>query len=365
MATFNTLSEAAGAYDAWLKDAALPLWWKVGADHERGGFLEALSVHGEPRPAPRRGRAQGRQVFTYALAGELGWQGPWLEAARHGEDYAQAHFRPDDGLFRMLVGIDGQVLNDTAMLYDQVFALLGMATLHRADPGRVNFVAEAARTRQGLPAMRHPAGGFRENVVQPFQANAHMHILEAAMAWGEAGETSWDAHADEIVGMARSTFIDAEGGFFREFFDQDWKPAAGDEGRFLEPGHQFEWAWLLERWGRQRGDASARAAARKLFEIGRKGVDRVRGVVVNELWDDLSIRDAKARLWSQAEYLKAALILGQQDDALLAANGLWKYLETPARGTWFDKMRPDGSFIAEVAPASSFYHIVCAAQALL
>jgi len=101
-------------------------------------------------------------------------------------------------------------------------------------------------------------------------------------------------------------------------------------------------------------------AARKLFQIGRKGVDPVRGVAINELWDDFSIRDANARLWPQTEYLKAALILGEEDDALVAANGLWKYLQTPAKGVWFDKMRPDGTFVDEPAPASSFYHIICA-----
>lgn len=359
-APFTTLTQAAASYDAWLKSSALPLWWTIGADHERGGFLEALSVTGEPRPAPRRGRVQGRQVFTYALAGELGWEGPWLEAAWHGEDYALTHFRRHDGLFRMLVGVEGEILDDTAMLYDQAFALLGMATLHRADPGKVDFISEATRTRRGLQAMRHPAGGFRENVVQPFQANAHMHLLEAALAWSEAGEASWDPLADEIVAMAATVFIDPQGGFLREFFDETWKPAAGDDGRLVEPGHQFEWAWLLERWGRQRGDGKARVAARKLFQIGRKGVDPVRGVAVNELWDDFSIRDANARLWPQTEYLKAALILGEEDDALVAANGLWKYLQTPAQGVWFDKMRPDGAFVDEPAPASSFYHIICA-----
>ncbi len=360
MTAFTNLAQAAVAYDTWLKSAALPLWWRVGVDHLRGGVLEALSVHGDPLPAPRRGRVQGRQVFSFVVAGELGWDGPWLEAAWHAQDYALKHFRRDDGLFRRLVGLDGEILDDTAMLYDQAFNLLGMATLQRVDPARIDLVAEAAWTRQGLEAMRHPAGGFRETVVQPFQANAHMHILEAALAWSEVGERSWDALADEIVSMAKTTFIDREGGFLREFFDATWQPASGDEGRFIEPGHQFEWAWLLERWGRLRGDATARTLARKLFENGRRGVDRARSVAINELWDDFSIRDAKARLWPQTEYLKAALILGEEADALAAANGLWAYLQTPAPGVWFDKMNLDGSFVDEPAPASSFYHIICA-----
>ena len=53
----------------------------------------------------------------------------------------------------------------------------------------------------------------------------------------------------------------------------------------------------------------------------------------------------------------AALILGEEDDALVAANGLWIYLQTPAAGVSFDELRPDGTFLDEPAPASSFCHI--------
>lgn len=58
--------------------------------------------------------------------------------------------------------------------------------------------------------------------------------------------------------------------------------------------------------------------------------------------------------------MKAALALDEEADALAAANGLWRYLQTPAAGVWYDKLRPDGSFVDEPAPASSFYHIMCA-----
>jgi len=37
---------------------------------------------------------------------------------------------------------------------------------------------------------------------------------------------------------------------------------------------------------------------------------------------------------------------------------LQKYLATDVPGLWRDRMNPDGSFVEEPAPASSFYHIV-------
>lgn len=360
---FASLPEASVWYDRWLRTAALPLWWALGADHARGGFFEALSSSGEPRPAPRRGRVQGRQVFVYAQAGALGWEGPWRQAAWHGLDYMLDRFQRPDGLLRTLVSLDGAPLDETAAVYDQAFALLGMASLHAMDPSRRDLVAEASRMRDGLGALRHPRAGFRETGDQPFQANAHMHMFEAALEWAEAGEVSWNAMADEIAELALGAFIDGRG-VLREFFDADWRPRAGDDGRLVEPGHQFEWAWLLDRWGRRRGRPDGQAAARSLYEAGRRGIDPRRGCAMNALWDDFTVRDDGARLWPQTEHLKAALVLGDEAEALQAANCLKLYLETPALGVWRDKFRRDGGFVDEPAPATSFYHIICACRAL-
>lgn len=360
---FRTLAEASAWFDRWARTAALPLWWSLGADHVRGGYHEALSPDGEPRPAPRRGRTQGRMIWVYAEAGLMGWQGPWRTAADHGLSYVLGHFMRPDGLIRSLVGVEGEGLEDAPAVYDQCFLLLALATLQRLDPGRDDLAPLANRVREGLEGLRHPQGGFRETGEHPFQANCHMHLFEAALAWEEAGDASWAALSDEIAAMALGTFIDHRG-VLSEFFDADWNKAPGDDGRRVEPGHQFEWAWLLDRWGRARGRADGQIAARALYDAGRQGVDPVRGCAVNALRDDLSIWDAGARLWPQTEHLKAALSLGEADEALGAANCLKTYLETPAVGVWRDKLRPDGSFVDESAPATSFYHILCAIRAL-
>lgn len=355
---------AAEWYDRWAREAALPLWWNVGGDRERGGFHEALSASGEPRPAARRARVQARQVYAYATAGKLGWDGPWLEAAWHGMDFFIDKFRRPDGLFRTSVGLDGAALDDRAMLYDQAFALLGSATLHRMDRGRRDLREVAGGVRQGLEAMRNPAGGFVENIAYPYQANAHMHLLEGALAWAEIEGGDWEVMADEVVEMALSVFIDPKGGFLREFFDADWNLTGGDEGRLVEPGHQFEWAWLLQRWGERRNREDALLAARRLYEAGLRGLDPLRGVAVNELWDDFAVRDPIARLWPQTERLKAELLFGNETSQIAAAEGLRRYLATPAAGAWRDKMLPDGSFVDEPAPATSLYHILCACMEL-
>ena len=357
--TFDNLSAATAWFDAWLGEAALPLWGRAGVDPVGGLFQEALSVAGVPIEAPRRARAQARQIFVFASVVAAGYGDRWLPVARAGWDRFVAVYRRPDGLFINRAAHDGTPLDTGVDIYEQAFALLAMAALQAVDPSAGDLSAEAERTLAALRERGVTGGGFWESGPRPYQANCHMHLFESALAWEPAGGPVWAALSDELAGLAMTRFIDPRTGALREFFDADWR-ALGGEGGLIEPGHQFEWAWLLERWGVARGDRAARAAARRLFEIGLRGVDPVREVAVNALWDDFSVRDGDARLWPQTEHLKAAVVLGDEAQGLRAARGLAQYLDTPARGAWRDKLRADGSFVAEPAPATSFYHLMVA-----
>ncbi|MBV9509604.1 MAG: AGE family epimerase/isomerase [Caulobacteraceae bacterium] len=371
----TSLEAFAERYRHWLATAALPLWWSLGWDHGGAGFHDKIGLDGRAARGPRRARVQTRQAFVYANAHLRGHEGPWRDVAARGLEYFIDRYRRPDGLYRTLVDDDGAVLDDRPFLYDQAFALMAKATLYRcgAHPElRALALEQLAAIRE---AMTHPAGGFREAGDFPFQANAHMHLLEAALAWREAdGDPIWTALADELGALALAHFIDPDSGALREFFSTDWTVAPGADGRLIEPGHQFEWAWLLERWMRATGRRDAAEAPQRLFMAGVRGLDLERAVAIDELNDDFSLRSSRARLWPQTEYIKAALLLagGAPSEAKAAylehakrgAGGLWRYLEVPTRGLWRDKQTPDGQFEAEPAPASSLYHIVGAVEAL-
>jgi len=366
-----SLVEWRDRYETWLKATALPLWWSLGADFQSGGFHESLDDHARPTSASRRSRVQTRQAYVYATAAAQGWPGPWRQAAEHGLDFFLERYGRPDGRFVALVSTDGEVLDDTPVLYDQAFALLAMASVLKIAPERIDLADRAKALLAGLQPTRNSNGGFRENTDWPYQANAHMHLLEATLAWFElTGDETWGVVADEIVDLALTKFIDPEGGFLREVFDETWAPADGDDGRFIEPGHQFEWAFLLRTWSMLRGKDGVDDAIDGLMAAGRRGIDTRRGVAVNELWTDFSVRTDAARLWPQTEWLRAALTLidrpgGREDEARRAAKALWRYLETPTPGLWRDKQTADGGFLDEPAPASSLYHILGAVVALL
>ena len=50
--------------------------------------------------------------------------------------------------------------------------------------------------------------------------------------------------------------------------------------------------------------------------------------------------------------------MGDEPEALAAGNAIGLYLDTPAPAAWRDKLRADGGFVGEPAPASSFYHLM-------
>ena len=364
----ETLAAGGRRFADWLRLRALPTWATLGQSAD-GVFAEVISLDGRSVNTPRRARVQARQIYVFAQAGQLGWAGPWRRCVDDGVTRLIADYLREDGLCRALLAADGTPLDETAMVYDQAFVMFAFAMAKAAGCAEPTLESRAVTIREHLRARALPNGAVVEGGDDRWQSNCHMHLLESCLAWEEiGGDAGWSELADQITALARSTFIDVEGGFLREFFGADWAPAPGEAGRLVEPGHQFEWAWLFARYARARGDASALDVARNLYIHGLKGVSEFLGVAVDAMNEDGSIRSRRARLWPQTEWLKAALILTElsQDgerqayleSAAAAQRGLWFYLTE--EGLWRDKRLPDGTFIDEPAPASSFYHIIAA-----
>jgi mannose-6-phosphate isomerase len=196
-----------------------------------------------------------------------------------------------------------------------------------------------------------------------------MHLLEAALAWIEQDPSrEWHDLAKDMVKLATNCFVDPSTGFLFELFDDDWRPIDNPSLQRVEPGHQFEWAWLLLRWSIHSGDLQSRTLALQLIRLAEThGVDRTRHVAINALAPNGNVRDANARLWPQTERLKATTLAAELTGETAywsagceAANTLARYLDVPLRGLWRDTMTGSGEFVDEPAPASSMYHIVSA-----
>lgn len=380
----------------WFTTQAMPLWSTAGTDWVQGGFAEKLDTQGLPVDEPRRTRVVARQVYVFSVACKLGWAGDAPRWVDHGLDFLLKRQQQPDGTFASSVTPEGQVVNARFDLYEQAFALFAMATAYRLDPA-ARPLLPAASTRV-LGALRsgwaHPVIGFEESAPAsvPLRSNPHMHLFEAALQWSEAlpvgpatSVTPWRALADELATLALRHLIDAPSGLVTELFAAHWEPMPGTDGTLAEPGHQFEWGWLLIRWARQHPNpqhadvVAALAAAKRMVSLAEAhGIDGQRGVAINEINTDLSVRDAHAKLWPQTERIKAWVAMAQQAQAegqpeamaqaLQAATaamvGLRAYLHHPVPGAWQEVWRADGSWQPEPVRASSLYHIVCALETL-
>ncbi len=347
----------------WLRDAALPLWSRQGYDRAHGGFAERLTAEGAVSGDARRARVQVRQVYVFANAAALGWRGDPTPLVREGLEHFLRRYRRSDGLFRTRCAADGAPLDERAFLYDQAFVLLALAESQKVLGAQPELTTEAEALLAVIRRVLRRGPGYDSGLPErlPLLANPHMHLLEAALAWRELGGAPvWAGLVDEIEALALSRLIDAGSGALTEHFGEDWRPLPGNKGRLVEPGHLFEWAWLLQRCG----DAAAQAAAVRLIGVAEQHGVRG-GVTINALLSDFSVHDAEARLWPQTERLKANARLAITQPqcwqaAVEAGETLLRYLTPVPAGLWYDRLTITGTFITEPSPASTLYHIVAA-----
>lgn len=201
-----------------------------------------------------------------------------------------------------------------------------------------------------------------------------MHMFEAAIAWMQVDkqDADWKALGHELVELCLNKFIDPQTQVLGEYFDENWNHLR-ENGRFIyEPGHQYEWAWLLSLY-QDLTNRDVKAVRHQLFKLSEKyGTSETRKVVYDEMWSDYTPKKVTSRFWPQGERIKAAARLGTEVPASERASyakgadealeTLFKFLETPKKGMWFDMLSEQDTFDGNMSKASSLYHIINAME---
>ncbi|MEM9670228.1 MAG: AGE family epimerase/isomerase [Pseudomonadota bacterium] len=345
---------------SWLFDACFPLWSREGVYGNI--FTETLSLeHVVLESETSRVRVQARQTYAFARAVDLGWQpDDARELTELGLSSLRTQCQRPDGLFGRRIFTDGRGLaDDTADLYDTAFALLAFATAGgRDDLIKLPKCIEAE--------LKDPGGGYKE-AIPPNRfrlQNPHMHLFEAFLATIPiSGQNEHRHKAAELQSICLERFIDSKTGTLGERFNKDWSVPEGSSGEVIEPGHHFEWVWLLDQYATLTGSARPLAAER-LYDFALSSLD-AKGRAVQEVKRDGSIHDGSRRTWPQTEALKAHLTVWRSGNeqagqrAVQSFDILMDEYLTP-EGGWIDHYSASGQVLATNIPASTLYHILAA-----
>ncbi|MBY0227253.1 MAG: AGE family epimerase/isomerase [Hyphomicrobium sp.] len=361
----------------WLFERALPFWSDSGVDYKYGGFAEELRLDGtNPHVNFKRTRVQARQVYVYSHAAILGVPGA-ASVAEYGYRFitSKAWAGEDAGWLRQ-VTIDGRPLDNTPDLYDISFVLFSLGWYFRATGDR-SAVKLAKQTLKFVSThMRHPTGrGFLATrpADGPRLQNPHMHLFEAALSAYEAiSDQQFLELADEVFALFENHFFDEATGTIPELFDERLVRKEDNTGFIVEPGHSFEWAWLLSWYQRLTG-RDTRCHVRALVHFAEKyGVDHESGGVFDLLRSDGRVVDRSERVWPIAERLQAAVAtfeLFNKDPTPVFAQScnrlLTKHLAYEPIGAWMDHFDESGKPKVGKIPASTLYHIMIAFSEML
>ncbi|MCU4178435.1 AGE family epimerase/isomerase [Bosea sp. BH3] len=362
----------------WTDETLIPAWIERAVERKAGGYVEEFRTDGSAVPAPDRSAlATARLAYTFAHAGRLSGSEAALYAARHGfslllktheiNGFVPKRFRPD-----------GSASVPRRDLYDLAFVLFASAHYHAATGEKAALQLADATMDLIERDLAHPAGGYAEDDLGalPRRQNPHMHLLEAFHALADVtGGERWIDAADRIVRLSAERFIDGNG-TLGEFFDGAWQPVAGAPGRLREPGHQFEWVWLLHHHHRLTGWAKAVDLAEGLYRFGlSKGLDARPGhppLVLDGIEVDGTVVQPTKLLWPQTEFIKALgarlEFLGDAEAGALLQRHVellfGHFVDVPS-GHWHNQLGPDGQPLPIALPSRVLYHLfLCLAETL-
>lgn len=369
--SLEELTVLARKLDRWMRDEAWPLWWSAGR-HENGSFFEALDFSGQAASDPiARVRVQARQIYSFALAWELGWHQDELP---EGLSLSLEWFRDiclgPEGIPGVLVDIEaGRMTDPQPNLYVTAFTLLAFAQANQVIGGAKHDTRIALLLDNIDRHLAHEGGdGYRETLPEgPLRLqNPHMHFYESLLCLYETtGAPKIAERADRLLAFVRRTFFDDSAGVVVEEAD----PASPAPASWYEPGHSLEWVWLLGRRARL-FDVPLDPFAVRLYEhYCSSGFPE--GETPMRLTVNHEPIDPSCRLWSQTEALKAHLCIAELGPDRLASSAMDRavacaasihdqWLNTECRGGFYDQFDAEGRLMSKNIPGSMGYHLYVA-----
>lgn len=360
----------------------VPKWYEVFLDPlnegGQGTFYERLSRGFKPVDLDmRRLLTQCRQLAVYSHASlqpdTLNFK-PGLK--RRFEIIKYLFHVMDTGGWRFSVTDSGAPKDNIYDLYTMSFVIFSFAHYYRATQDEeahtlavqaLKFIRDKFRLN-GLPGY---AEALDENL-KPLPAmrrqNPHMHLLEACLfaadIWQEA---EFKETSDEMIALFLNHFYDPEKNALYEWYTDDLKPHPL-KGHIVEPGHYYEWIWLLKKHAEQQGDKHFynRLCFKLLDWANDYGWDKEFGGIYDEVDINGQVITATKRIWPFTEALKANALMLIKDrpienkarkERIASMVEIFKDKYIDERGFWTERLNRDLTPLTDYMPGTTPYHV--------
>lgn len=347
-------------------DELLTNWSRYGFDPEQGYSYESMT-HSWTRNTTGRIRllTQCRQLYTFSHAYQITGNSHWKSQLSPLFEFIISHYYPEKRWFFSLN--DDLSLKDTQSdAYALAFILLSFSFYHQAtkDDRALRYMEETNEFL--LQYMQAESGGFFEaypiDDTQIRRQNPHMHLLEGYIAAFNATQSeTYKKQIQNLLELALTHFYDKKSQTLREFFTRDWEhhPKIGNQ---VEPGHHFEWVWLLYQANTILPNQDYLDLAQSLWLTAtRYGMDPKGGIYNQIDGDTYQPLDQEKRIWPLTEYLKAITVIpiGKEEkehrlnDALTFAKDYYFIKD----GRWNEYLDANNQAKDFPLPGTSSYHI--------
>lgn len=374
MTAARPLAEELAAMKSWLVEQALPFWSSAGFDRSTLLFEERVDFSGRPiHASPRRLMAQCRQIYVFSHATLLGWFDgralveqalPSLLRAYGGRSSASPYV--------FSITRHGAVADPRQDAYAYAFLLLALAWARKLLGRQVDRKIADDLIDHLRIELSHASGeGFIDGLPRPdahLRQNPQMHLFEAFLAADEAfpGAQALSLSHD-LYRLFHVRLFDSQRRALPERHDDRWRAVEGSDATF-EPGHHFEWIWLLDRYAARSGARVEGLIAALAERAYAEGVDQD-GAVIEAVALEGSSRIESRRCWGACEGLKAAASdfeNGREPGLAMERAGRFMralrtlFLSGPFAGGWIDRIDAQGKPLVAYVPSTTLYHIFLA-----
>ncbi|WP_349972492.1 AGE family epimerase/isomerase [Pseudomonas caspiana] len=337
----------------------VPVWLGPGWNAQLALPYEAVDAAHQPLPRQRyRAMACARQLFVFS---SLIDHPAVPEAATRAAALfrsLQRHFHDaEHGGWFYSIDPQGAPLDRRKDLYTHAFIIFACA--HYWAKVREPLVESVLNAALDVVAEQFADGdGLYEAVLGedwatlgsgPLQ-NPLMHLAEALLTTVEVrNDEATLATLNELAAAMQRRFVDKEHGVMLE------KPLDAVDN-WYEPGHQFEWYFLLESSPHLRGSELHQSLCTAFAHAEAQGVNPQTGAVAAALTSDGHIQDGTQRIWAQAEYLRA-LTLRHDSNAVLGKQLLALQTRFLHASGWNECLDANGQVSRSDMPSTTPYHL--------